>query len=276
MVRVAVNPENAPDWLTALASALAARGYEVRRADLRQMVKSGRVLRDGKPLRLNAPLRAGWVELPLQQQVSQSPIVIYRDEHLLAVAKPAGLLTHATADRSRSDLVSWVREHLAPAAVLQHRLDRETSGVVLFTLSPEACAPVAQAFAEHRIEKIYLARVGGSPPREGEIDLALSELRGRVRVDKAGKPARTVFRRIAAAPRGEAWLELRPQQGRKHQLRVHCAHNGWPIVGDALYGGAPAERLWLHAWKLRVRHPLDDRMVELSAEPPQEEDWPTD
>jgi tRNA pseudouridine32 synthase / 23S rRNA pseudouridine746 synthase len=266
MLRVAINPENAPDWLTALAAALAARGHALRRAELRELVKSGRVLKDGKPLRLNAPLAECWVEVPLQETQVETPTVVFQDDHLLVVSKPPGLLTHASADRSRSDLVSWVRQTLAPHAVLQHRLDRETSGLVLFTLSTEACAPVAQAFAEGRVAKTYIARVTGSPPAAGEVDLALGETRGRVRVDRGGKPARTLFRRLGQVA-GGAWLELRPQQGRKHQLRVHCAHMGWPIEGDPLYGGKPSERLWLHAWKLRLQHPLENRPLDLRAEP---------
>lgn len=267
MVKVAIAPGAGSDWLDAITTALSARGYQVRRAELRHLVKSGRVVRDGRPLRLNTPVVACWLELPLPNISPElTPRVLHHDSDLLVVSKPAGLLTHATADLSRPDLVSWVRRNVASDAVLQHRLDRETSGLVLFTLSQRACAPVAQAFAEGRMEKVYLARVSGAPPAQGQIDVALGEVKGRVRVQREGKAAVTAFRRLHQEG-GQAWLELRPQQGRKHQLRVHCAYKGWPLDGDELYGGIPADRLWLHAWKLGMRHPAEDRLMHFVDDP---------
>lgn len=172
------------------------------------------------------------------------------------MAKPAGLLSHPGADPNRDDLVSWLRGQVeAEQLVMHHRLDRETSGLLVLTLSKRACAPMAQAFADRRIEKTYRAWVRGRPPRQGTIDVRLGEVKGRVRVDPGGKEARTGFVRKRQRQHW-AELELKPYHGRKHQLRVHCQAQGWPIVGDTLYGGQPSSRLWLHAFQLTFAHPV--------------------
>jgi RluA family pseudouridine synthase len=188
---------------------------------------------------------------------------LWRDEDLVAVYKPAGLLSHPSADPRRSDLMSWLREQVeAEQLVMHHRLDRETSGLLVMTLSKRACAPLAQSIAEGRWQKTYLAWVVGNPPRQGRVDLALGEVRGRVKVDRGGKAAITDFVRQRQAGR-YALLRLQPRQGRKHQLRVHCQSMGWPIVGDTLYGGEASSRLWLHAWKLQLAHPVTGEKLNL-------------
>lgn len=200
-----------------------------------------------------------------------APQIIWRDADLIAVAKPAGLLSHPGADPARPDLVSWLRRQLeAEHLVMHHRLDRETSGLLVLTLSQRACAPMAQAFAERRIQKTYRAWVRGEPPRRGHIDLRLGEVKGRVRVDSGGKEARTDFVRLRQR-RHWADLELKPLHGRKHQLRVHCQARGWPIVGDSLYGGQTARRLWLHAYQLEFAHPVTGEALCLRC--PLDEDW---
>ena len=199
------------------------------------------------------------------------PRILWRDSDLIAVEKPAGLLSHPGADARRPDLVSWLRREVeAEQLVMHHRLDRETSGLLVLTLSKRACAPMAKAFADRLVEKSYRAWVCGQPPRKGQIDVALGEVKGRVRVDRAGKVAVTEFLRIHKQGRFSA-LELRPKQGRKHQLRVHCQHHGWPIVGDRLYGGEVSSRLWLHAFRLAFAHPVTGEPVRLEC--PLPTDW---
>ncbi|MBT9584273.1 RluA family pseudouridine synthase [bacterium] len=199
------------------------------------------------------------------------PKILWRDQDLIAVEKPAGLLSHPSADPRRADLVSWLRAQVeAEQLVMHHRLDLETSGLLVLTLSKRACAPLAQAFAERRVAKTYLAWVSGSPPRQGRVDLALGEVKGRVKADRAGKVAVTDF--VCQRQAGlYALLQLKPLHGRKHQLRVHCKEQGWPIVGDVLYGGQASGRLWLHAWKLGLAHPVTGE--QLCLECPVPEDW---
>lgn len=210
--------------------------------------------------------------LPEVNALQLEPTILWQDQDLVAVHKPAGLLSHPGADRSRPNLAEWMRGRFPEAEklVMQHRLDKETSGILLWSCSQRACAPLAQAIAEHRMEKIYLAWVWGSLPREGLIDLRLAEQGGRVRPDPQGKPAETRFRRLRLVE-GLSLVELKPNHGRKHQLRVHMAFSGWPIVGDPLYRGRPSSRLWLHAWKLRLEHPVSRQ--ELALEAPLEEGW---
>jgi RluA family pseudouridine synthase len=193
--------------------------------------------------------------------------VVYRDAHWLAIAKPAGLLVHPGADKTQSDLVTAVAAWLGPATwTLHHRLDRETSGLVLFSLSAEGRVSVAAQFEQRQVEKGYLGRVA-SPGRAGEkwtCNAPLGERRGRVEVEGPGaKPAQTDFRRLDST----GLVEALPRTGRKHQIRVHLASQGRPLVGDTLYGGAAAPRLMLHAHWLRLRHPEGEWMT-LKAEPP--------
>lgn len=199
------------------------------------------------------------------------PRIVYRDEDLVAVCKPAGLLSHPSADPARPDLVNWLRGQIqAEKLVMHHRLDLETSGLLVLTHSLRACAPLAQAFEQRRIRKTYLARVKGRPPQRGTIDQPLAESKGRVRADRAGKEAVTEF--IRRESHGAyALLQLHPLHGRKHQLRVHCQSRGWPILGDKLYGGEDSSRLWLHAWRLELDHPVSGEPLTLECPP--DEDW---
>jgi len=135
---------------------------------------------------------------------------------------------------------------------LAHRLDRDTSGCLVLGRHPKALRRLGRLFAEGEVEKVYWAVVAGRPAEpEGRIDLALSKQpRGKVGwrmlVDPAGQAAVTDYRVLGAAG-GRAWLELRPRTGRTHQIRVHCAALGCPVVGDPTYGGPGGESLQLHA-----------------------------
>ncbi len=207
--------------------------------------------------------------------------ILYRDRWLLAVSKPAGLLVHASADARRPDLFSRLRGMIdqrqgavagpagSPYLGLHHRLDVETSGVMLFTLDPDANEPLARAFAGHEVEKVYHAIVarpsGPAPGRWTErASLAVSGTGRRARmaaVATGGLAAETgfeVLRRFPAA----LLVEARPKSGRKHQVRAHLSARGLPILGDERYGGAShvsgvrVPRVMLHALSLRLRHPV--------------------
>ena len=260
----------------ALADLLSlALGRKVGRAWARQLVVTRRVRRNMAPVGLNEPVRPGLLvtvqlsaeemQVPLSTPVVE-PRVVFRDQHWLAIDKPAGLLVHPGADKSRPDLVSLVAGWMGERPwTLHHRLDAETSGLVLFSLSLQARASVAAQFEERRVEKAYLCRIGPGHPAAWTCDAPLAERRGRVLVDAAGKPAFTEFRGLDSP----GLIEARPRTGRKHQIRVHLASQGRPIVGDRLYGGADAPRLLLHAHTLRLLHP-DGSLMTLTAPCPKD------
>jgi len=179
--------------------------------------------------------------------------VLFRDASLLAVDKPPGLPTHATADPSRPSLVAHVEQYLrataTPVYVAVHqRLDRDTSGVVLFATERRANDGLARAFEGRLVEKTYLALTARPP--------ALPDRRLRISLPLA-KPAETeiAVREVLA---DALLVEARPLTGRKHQVRAHLAHAGMPILGDPVYGkaGGRAPRLMLHARRLALPHPL--------------------
>jgi len=208
-------------------------------------------------------------------------LVLHEDAHVLAVDKPAGLRLHG----GRDDLVTRVLARLGPRAVTRsfrpapaHQLDRETSGVVLFGRTPEGLRGLAAAFRARAVKKRYVALVFGAPPGQGVTRLALARReeapRGpRVAADPRGRPAETEWRVVRAL--GEASLvELTPRTGRTHQLRVHLAALGHPILGDDRYGTPQSEGLSralgvrglaLHAAEVAFRHPVSGRPLRIAA-----------
>jgi tRNA pseudouridine32 synthase / 23S rRNA pseudouridine746 synthase len=180
--------------------------------------------------------------------------VLYRDGLVLVIDKPAGIPVHA-GPGGGPNLEHWfplLRFGLKRPPALAHRLDRDTSGVLVLGRHPKALRRLGNLFAEGRVEKVYWAIVCGVPREpEGRIEAALAKQpRGtvgwRMVVDPAGRQAVTDYRVLGAAD-GRAWLELRPRTGRTHQIRVHCAALGVPLVGDPAYGGPADHQLQLHA-----------------------------
>lgn len=199
--------------------------------------------------------------------------VLYEDDAVIAVDKPAGLPTHGNRDADRPSLVGLVERHTRGPVFVHHRLDAGTSGVVLFAKIPEANASLARSFAEREVDKTYVALVVRPPvewPSSLTIDTPiLVSDRGLVRVDRGGIPAETHLRVLDRRANG-LLLEARPVTGRKHQIRVHLASLGAPIFGDARYGGPPADRLMLHAERLELDHPLAGRRLVVSSPRPEE------
>ena len=195
-------------------------------------------------------------------------VVVHQDRDMVVLDKPAGLLSVPGRDPAWQDsALTRAERDLGPVYAV-HRLDMDTSGLLVLARRRKAEAALKAQFAARTALKTYLARVVGQPEDQGRIDLPLARLGGtppRNVVDPvAGLPAATrwqVLRRDA----GGALLALFPETGRSHQLRVHLAAVGFPIVGDRLYGGAPAPRLMLHAWRLRLSHPWSGEPLELQA-----------
>jgi tRNA pseudouridine32 synthase / 23S rRNA pseudouridine746 synthase len=197
---------------------------------------------------------------------------LYEDESLVAIDKPAGLLSVPGRGEANRDCVAARVQAELPDALVVHRLDQATSGVMLFARGADVQRALSIAFAERRVAKRYEAVVHGLVnDNDGEIDLPLLTdwpSRPRQMVDhQRGKPSLTrwsVLSRDAAA--GTSRVQLEPVTGRSHQLRVHLASIGHAIVGDTLYAPPPhAPRLMLHACELRLPHPADTRTLVIAS-----------
>lgn len=205
-----------------------------------------------------------------------APAVLHADAWLVAIDKPSGLLSVPGRGPDKAHCAAaWVQARY-PDALVVHRLDMGTSGVLVFGRGAAVQRALSAAFASRQVHKLYLARVAGHPAAaSGRITLPLScdwPNRPRQQVDTLhGKPSVTGWRRLQALPGPvpTARLALRPLTGRSHQLRVHLQAIGHPILGDELYAPhdvqALAPRLLLHAHRLRLRHPADGRWLTLQA-----------
>ncbi len=199
--------------------------------------------------------------------------LIYQDEALLIADKPAGLLAVPGRGEDKQDCLSARVQSRFPDALIVHRLDMATSGLLVFAHGVEMQRRLSHLFRERLVYKRYVAVVSGVLRQEsGSIDLPLIcdwPNRPLQKVDHdSGKPSLTHYRLLGVMD-GNSRVELEPVTGRSHQLRVHMAALGHPILGDALYGDAvSAPRLLLHACALRFAHPLGGRALNFDSPPP--------
>lgn len=201
--------------------------------------------------------------------------VLHEDHELLLVDKPAGLLSVPGKGDHLSDCLLERVQAAFPTALLVHRLDRDTSGVMVFALTPHAQRHLGLQFEKRQMRKTYLARVAGRlEPRTGTVDLPLIvdwPNRPLQMVDhERGKPAVTDWRVVRASD-AETRVRLMPKTGRSHQLRVHMLSLGHPILGDPFYAtGAALEhpRMMLHSETLRLRHPDGGQGLQITAPAP--------
>jgi 23S rRNA pseudouridine1911/1915/1917 synthase len=196
--------------------------------------------------------------------------IVHEDEDLLVINKPAGLVCHPTKGDVYSSLISRIRLYLGPDATahLVNRLDRETGGLTLVAKTDEAARELRRLWEAREVVKEYRAIVHGCPPREqGIIDAPLgkdeqSEVAVKDCVREDGAEASTEYRCEKAFERAEglfSLLQARPRTGRKHQIRLHLAHLGCPIVGDKIYGGDP--QLYLHFVNDRLAEAQKRRLI---------------
>lgn len=277
--------------------ALIRRFPDLSRRRARDVIEKGQVTVDGSVVRLPGMMvtegtRLAWDpnKKALPRARASVPI-LWADETLVIVDKPAGLLAVASAAGAEEDTVvrrmhDYAR-HLNPRRPyvgVVHRLDRDTSGALAFALTPAAREALRALFRAHRIERRYVALVHGRPRAEqGEIDLPIHEgyVAGRRRVAREHEEALPALTRWRVLERFEdtALLELQLETGRQHQIRLHLAHAGLPVLGDPVYsevaeraGRAPARRLrlpvprqMLHARVLGLTHPLTGQPVRVES-----------
>lgn len=207
--------------------------------------------------------------LSADQKAFVHDLVIFRDETALVLNKPPGIATQGGSGTSvHVDGLLDAFDEGGGRPKLVHRLDKDTSGALLVARTPRAAAHFAKAFAGRTARKVYWALVVGVPPIDaGTIDLPIAKQPGtggeKMHVnEKEGSPARTRYRVIERAGNRAAWVELQPLTGRTHQLRVHLAAIGHPIVGDGKYGGRESflsgtisRKMHLHARRIRIDHP---------------------
>lgn len=221
--------------------------------------------------------------------------LLWRDEHLVALHKPSGWLVHRTGlDAHEHRIIQTrLRDQLGQWVYPVHRLDKGTSGVLLMALSADVARACAQAFEARRVDKHYLALVRGWPPADTAVDHALRP--DDAPPDSPAQDARTRLRCLATLnlpipvdhyPSTRAALVLaEPETGRHHQIRRHLKHLAHPIIGDATHGKGPVnrwwaahldvQRLWLHAWRLGLAHPVTGEAlcIESGLQSPDNADW---
>ncbi len=201
--------------------------------------------------------------------------LLYSDDTLLLLNKPAGLLAVPGRGEDKQDCLSSRTQSQFPDALVVHRLDMATSGLMLFARSAEMQRQLSYLFRERLVEKRYVALVQGQLAADGEINLPIAAdwpNRPLRKIDHAtGKHSLTRYRLLAYDPASDtSHVELQPVTGRTHQLRIHMASSGHPILGDALYGSGlnSAGRLLLHASELAFVHPQTGVALQFSSSPP--------
>lgn len=284
--RERIGPEAAGESVLAY---LTRRYRHTAEADWRGRIASGEVVLEEAPAEPEAVLRRGqslvWRRPPWQEPtVPLAFAVIHRDPWLMAVAKPRGLPTVPNGGFLEHTLLHLVRR-VVPSCVPLHRLGRGTSGIVLFALTPAARRSVFAAWRQGRVDKTYRALVTGIPGRQSfSVDAPIGPVPhprlGQVHAaSPRGKPALSHVR-VLARRRDRSVVEVHIPTGRPHQIRIHLAVAGHPLVGDPVYGsggtlvaepGLPGDGGYrLHAHRLALDHPGTGRRLELECAPPEE------
>ncbi|EHH69050.1 RluA family pseudouridine synthase [Gluconobacter morbifer] len=268
---------------------------------LQKLCRTGQVRVDGGRVQTSARLAPGQtVRVPPLPDVSRpapppppdpalvreiEKMVIYQDEHLLVLDKPSGLATQGGPGITKhvDMMLDGLRVEGGDRPRLVHRIDRDTSGILLIARTPGVAAKLAAAFRGRDVQKTYWAVVVGRPsPASGIIDQPLAKIGAggaslviaASRDEEDAASAKSEYETLDAAGKKFSWLKLSPLTGRTHQLRVHCESIGTPILGDPRYGGKAAhpdgfiDRLHLHARQLDIPHPAGGRLIVTAPPPP--------
>jgi 23S rRNA pseudouridine1911/1915/1917 synthase len=267
---------------------------ELSRSQIQRLIAAGAVTVNGERVKARYTVRPDdliVVELPPPEAPEILPEalpleVIYEDDDLLVINKPSGLVVHPAAGHRSGTLVNALlarcpemRAAGEPRAGIVHRLDKDTSGLIVAAKTEAARLALQEQFKRRQVHKVYLALLEGRPPQpRGVIDAPLGRdprHRQRMAVVHDGRPARTVYR-VLESFADHTLVQVEPETGRTHQIRVHFAWLGCPVAGDAVYGrrrGRGKEllgRQFLHAWKLRFRLPSSGEEIEPVAPLPPE------
>lgn len=272
---------------------LAVSFEEYSRSYLTRIIDNGRVTRNGATARKRDNVATGdevAVDWPPPEQLQLDPEaidlpILYEDEDILVIDKPADLVVHPGAGTQSGTLVNALlgydyqnftkmADDVRPGIV--HRLDKDTSGVMIVARNPIARDRLSTAFAERQVEKIYLAITAGAPDADsGEARSSIGRhpkhRKKMAVVERNGKNAVTLWNVLSRSAEA-ALLRVQLETGRTHQIRVHLAHEKLPIVGDYLYGNSrctlEAPRQMLHAWRLGIRHPRTKELLAFAAPVP--------
>ena len=260
------------------------------RAIVQKMIKDGKITVNGKKVKPSWPLTPGEVveiELPqARAQTSLKDLIIHDAKDFFVLIKPAGMLVHPQSPvweehpeavfSSEETLVSVILANppkgfdaSMPRAGLVHRLDRETSGVMLVAKNAEFQAEMVALFANREVHKTYHAIACGEVPDDkGTIDVPIGRVAGgKIKASDVGREAVTDYK-VLERKNGFTYIELYPRTGRTNQLRVHLSWLGYPVLGDWLYRGATADRLMLHARRIEFKHPLTGKKLMFEASVP--------
>jgi 23S rRNA pseudouridine1911/1915/1917 synthase len=267
-------------------SFVARRVPEISRSYVKRLLDGGLITIDGRVPKASERVIEGAeivVEVPPPEELSAEPqripvTIVYQDNDIIVVDKPAGLTVHPAPGHPSGTLVNallaicpdlqGIAGTLRPGIV--HRLDKDTSGLLVVAKNDRAMRALQAQLAERRVHKTYLALVKGVPsPREGQIEAPIGrnpKNRKKMAIVEGGRESTTRYKVREELP-GHALLEVEPITGRTHQIRVHLSAIGHPIVGDAVYGRPSPllDRQFLHAWKLAFGMPLGGREVEFES-----------
>lgn len=266
---------------------------QLSRSQLQKLIRQGRVLLAEQTVRPSTIVQPGDIitlRLPSSEPATLQPEtvpldVVFEDEALVVINKPAGMVVHPAQGHTSGTLVNALLARYPDLAAMTltdsdstdrpgivHRLDRDTSGLMIVARTPAALRHLQQQFKTRTVEKIYLALVFGRPAvAEGIIDVPLGRdprFRQKIAPRADGKPARTHYRLLEDFGQ-YSLLEIGLETGRTHQIRVHLAWLKCPVVGDTVYGrkknALGLKRQFLHAWRLRFQHPRSGEMIQLEA-----------
>ena len=245
-------------------------------------VKYGGVFLNGENVHMRATVQNGdRIEIRFPREASEGippmdlPLeILYEDAHLIAVCKPRNMPTHPSKGNSLPTLANAVMHYFGEDFTFRAvtRLDRDTSGIVLIAKTQYAAARLSEDMKAGKFKKIYTAIVGGVPEeKEGRIDAPIRrEREGEMRriVAEDGKRAVTDYQVIQVRKDGNAVLSLRLHTGRTHQIRVHMAHIGHPLLGDFLYGTKSEDGYFLHCREMEIPHPITGKILTIVSKPP--------
>ncbi len=263
------------------------------RAFVQKLIKEGKVTVNGRCVKTSAKLRPGDVvkvgeieNVPLKIEKENKPLtILYEDKHLLVVDKPAGLTVHPVGRKNTDTLVNRLLYHvkdlsgiggvIRPGIV--HRLDRDTSGVLIVAKDDESHHKLSEMLKTHSIDRRYIALVRGVPkPDRGIIDVPIGRKNGttKMTVSPSGRRAITHYKVVERIGNAFSVVVLKLETGRTHQIRVHLSYIGHPVVGDPLYGGRVNEvqisRQFLHAYEISFIHPIIGKKITVYSMLPEE------